>query len=541
MEHIKIIQGNTLADTEEVSKEIIQKLYDFAASGDLDASSEMKGRLHLTAGYRAQAEYLHQMFPNLIISIDDYIIPFEDPKMLAYLNSIGVGSNGMITESQAAAATVVANSQNTEVTKFNELRYFTGVTESNGGWDGAGNGVCRFINWTALEEVDISNFTSIGHKDVFAPNDSFYGCTSLKKVTASNKLTKIGRCAFLSCSNLEEISGLSGTVLLDSAAFGQCTKLTSEPFNNCEFILNTSTGVESMFDLCKAITSIVLNSNVTVLPQKCFRQCISLENLNLSNITVFGNDSLSGCKKLPITTANTSPLITAIGASAFAECELLTSLNFDNVVSIGQTAFRKSGITSVDLSNTTIQSVPYECFKQCASLATVSLPSSCTELGNSAFEQCSNLAAINLSNITSLGNAALSTTHITGNLTLNLTSIGEGALYSTHLTSVDFSGSTFTVAEKNLFSMCIAELDHVIFPSTVTTVRENCFYNCQHLSYIVLPTTSTITWEANKHYFVGVPSTCIIYVDDSKVSEVTTALSGKFNGQIKGISEMPTT
>jgi hypothetical protein len=30
-----------------------------------------------------------------------------------------------------------------------------------------------------------------------------------------------------------------------------------------------------------------------------------------------------------------------------------------------------------------------------------------------------------------------------------------------------------------------------------------------------------------------------MYVADSKVSEVTTALSGKFNGQIKGISEMP--
>jgi hypothetical protein len=51
MTHLKIIQNNTLADTEEVSQEIIQKLYDLAISGDLD--SEMKGRLHLTAGYRA--------------------------------------------------------------------------------------------------------------------------------------------------------------------------------------------------------------------------------------------------------------------------------------------------------------------------------------------------------------------------------------------------------------------------------------------------------------------------------------------------------
>ena len=140
MTHLKIIQGNTLADTEEVSQGIIQKLYDFAISGDLDASSEMKGRLHLTAGYRAQTEYLHQMFPNLIISADMYIIPFEDPKMVTYLNSIGVGSNGIVTENDAAAATVVANSQNTEVTKFNELKYFTRITESRGGVSSSNSG-----------------------------------------------------------------------------------------------------------------------------------------------------------------------------------------------------------------------------------------------------------------------------------------------------------------------------------------------------------------------------------------------------------------
>jgi hypothetical protein len=50
------------------------------------------------------------MFPNLIISIDTYIIPFEDANMVTYLNSIGVGSNGIVTEADAAAATIVANS-----------------------------------------------------------------------------------------------------------------------------------------------------------------------------------------------------------------------------------------------------------------------------------------------------------------------------------------------------------------------------------------------------------------------------------------------
>lgn len=247
MEHIKIIQNNTLADTEEVSQEIIQKLYDLAVSGDLDASSEMKGRLHLSTGYRTQMEYLHQMFPNLIISIDDYIIPFEDSKMVTYLNSIGVGSNGVITEADAAVATVVANSQNTEVTKFNELKYFTSITESRGGLSGYDSGYVRFAGWTALEEVDISNFTSIGHNNGSGYEDTFNDCSSLKKVKASNKLHTAGYRAFNACKNLEEISGLDGTITVYGCAFFQCWKLKNECFNNVEVLFPATNGEYSFY------------------------------------------------------------------------------------------------------------------------------------------------------------------------------------------------------------------------------------------------------------------------------------------------------
>jgi len=37
--------------------------------------------------------------------------------------------------------------------------------------------------------VDISNFTSLGHSNGAAYGDTFVGCSSLKKVVASDKLT----------------------------------------------------------------------------------------------------------------------------------------------------------------------------------------------------------------------------------------------------------------------------------------------------------------------------------------------------------------
>ena len=73
-------------------------------------------------------------------------------------------------------------------------------------------------------------------------NDSFYGCINLKKVIASNKLTKIGRSAFSGDINLEEITGLSGTILIEAGAFNGCSKLKSDCFNNCEILFHNPAG-----------------------------------------------------------------------------------------------------------------------------------------------------------------------------------------------------------------------------------------------------------------------------------------------------------
>lgn len=255
MTHLKITQGNNIADTEDVSKELIQKLYELAVSGTLDQTSDLNGRLHLTVGYRIPIEYLNQHYQNkLIVTADNYIIPFEDTNVITYLNSIGIGNNGMVTEAQAAAATVVANSQNTTITSFNELKYFTSITESSGGWDGSGSGNARFKQWTALTKVDISNFTSIGHA-LNDTDDCFRECTSLVTVKASNKLNKIGKNAFSGCSSLQSITGLSNVTVIGYRAFALCANLVSlTSSNNQPFNLNQVQYLDSeAFNACTSL------------------------------------------------------------------------------------------------------------------------------------------------------------------------------------------------------------------------------------------------------------------------------------------------
>lgn len=105
------------------------------------------------------------------------------------------------------------------------------------------------MGWTSLEEVDVSNLTYIGHKKSgytypYDAYDTFDSCSSLKTVTASSNLTKLGYCAFSECSNLEYISGLSGEIELARSAFWHCKKLESRTFDNCVINITGSTVFE---------------------------------------------------------------------------------------------------------------------------------------------------------------------------------------------------------------------------------------------------------------------------------------------------------
>ena len=207
--------------------------------------------------------------------------------MLEYLLSLGIGSNGRITEEQAAAATTVANSVNKEVTKFNELKYFTNITTGKGGFYSYTTGTIRFTGWTSLEEVDISNFTSISHTNVY--EDSFSLCSSLSKVTASSNLTDIGTWAFRDCSSLTTISGLSGNITLyGNENFKGCTNLTSDSFSNVTFSFDTYN--RSAFKDCTSLTQIAVNPNTLTIPQETFSGCSNLTTITgLSNVTSLAN------------------------------------------------------------------------------------------------------------------------------------------------------------------------------------------------------------------------------------------------------------
>lgn len=444
MTHLYIEQ--TTGSREDVTKDTISKLYRLASSGDLDQTSDLKGWIHTDSAYRTEVNYLTTKYQDLTIDTDSYAIPFEDPNMLDYLLNLGIGSNGIISETDAANATVVANSANTTVTKFNELKYFTGITTSKGGLYSSSTGVIKFSNWTALEEVDISNFTSIGHTGNSGYEDTFSNCTSLKKVTASSNLTALGVRAFGSCSNLEDIIGLSGDIALYGQAFNSCKKLKQSNFDS---VTTFSISGSSNFRECELLTSLTLSESTTSVPDYTFYGCTSLQSVTgLSDVTSIGKESFRNCPQLTTLDIDWSK-ITTIGDSAFSNCQNLTinNLAMPNLTSIGSSAFNNTNVKTVS-NLSSIAAV--RGFNNCKNLTSVVLPDTCTKIQNSAFYGCTSLNTINLSKIQY---------------------VEDKGLAKTGLTSLTFSDG-FKAFQGNAFQEN-SNVTSITFPSSLTQVWEN--------------------------------------------------------------------
>ena len=108
---------------------------------------------------------------------------------------------------------------------------------------------------------------------------------------------------------------------------------------------------------------------------------------------------LAGEVNIPATVTNESTeySVTSIGNSAFSNCTSLTGITIipNTVTSIGEAAFRYSGLTTASIGNG-VTTIGKEAFQDCSSLATVSIGSGVTTIGNNAFYACWALTQFNV-------------------------------------------------------------------------------------------------------------------------------------------------
>jgi len=200
-------------------------------------------------------------------------------------------------------------------------------------------GAQAFRDCTSLTEIDMpDSVTTIGVS-------AFNGCTALNMSSLPSGLRALGSSAFQACSSLSLTSlpsGLSGTI--PSQCFDGCTSLalTSLPygitsigsyaFRGCA--LNMSSLPDTIkslgnyaFDGCAGLTVSKMPSVLNSIGSYTFRGC-GMASVNMSDaLTTVGGYAFASCAALGSVTFASTLASTALGSSAFYQCENLLVIN----------------------------------------------------------------------------------------------------------------------------------------------------------------------------------------------------------------------
>ncbi len=484
----------------------------------------------------------------------DNIITFADANVKAIcVANWDTNGDGELSYDEAAAVTSLGSvfNGNYRITSFDEMQYFTGLTEIS---------AYTFSGCSGLTSITIpSSVTSIGK----GQRSAFGGCSGLASITVEsgntvydsrnncnaiietesntlllgcqstvipNSVASIEAWAFSSSSGLTSINIPNSVTSIGGSAFYGCSGLTSINIPNSV----TSIGNDTFYD-CSGLTSIDIPNSVTSIGSWAFYGCSGLTSITVES----GNmvyDSRDNCNAIIETGTNTilygcqnsviPNTVFYIDGWAFYGCSGLTSINIPNsVISIGQCAFSGcTGLTSIDIPNS-VTSIGSSAFSGCSGLTSVNIPNSVTSIGSYAFYGCSGLTSINIPNsVTSIGQCAFyGCSGLTSiNIPNSVTSIGQCAFSGcSGLTSVNIPNSVTSIGNDTFYGC--SGLTSVNIPNSVTSIGSSAFQGCSGLTSIDIPNSVT---SIGNYAFYGCSGLTSVNIPNSVTSIGSSAFQG---------------
>ena len=215
--------------------------YEF--NGWADGNTDNPRSITMTADVALSAQCVEVVVP----PVGNYI-QFEDKAVeaicVANWSSDGIG----LTEEDAAAVTDIGTAfkKNTEITSFNEFRYFTGVTTIKGGWD----------------------------------NGAFYGCTNLRTIQFPPHLSVINACAFQDCEQLDIVVNIPTLTNIQYGIFHNTRVSKIESLGTITTIPNAGKSDSyTCFGDNPNLKTARIPSSVSVIGIKAFVRCTGLEEI----------------------------------------------------------------------------------------------------------------------------------------------------------------------------------------------------------------------------------------------------------------------
>ncbi len=203
---------------------------------------------------------------------------------------------------------------------------------------------------------------------------AFYGSNNLSSIYLSENLEEIDEYAFAYVSNLSFINITDNVTSIGRYAFSYDYNLSSINFTNNSKLPRISF---ASFSNC-GITAFTIPSNVSTISQYAFSGCDNLTQI------IFARNSK----------------VDTISSFMFDDCRSLNSIIFEegsNLKTIQAHGFANlNSLTTIDLSNTKVNSIGNYAFANCSNLTNITLNNNLTSIGRYAFYKCDNLLSIDI-------------------------------------------------------------------------------------------------------------------------------------------------
>ena len=426
-------------------------------------------------------------------------------KKCSFINSIILPDTVTVIEGGAfnGAGSLVSVNIPSGVTNLPE-ELFAGCTELTTIIGGEGVETIEknaFSGCTSLTEISFPKVKIIGER-------AFYGCSSLTSLGEHAELTSVGKAAFRDCTSITSVS-IPTVTSLGELAFAGCTalktvelggqigKIPNELFlgDYNLALFSIPAGITEIGDAAfksTGITNIIWNDEVTVIGKEAF-EYTSIVDLKIpESVTNIGKKAFadSSIKTLEAPFIGESADSTKNGFKhVFGAYPHLTDVTLTGTKVIGKKSLASLKYTVVNLTLAEgTEKIEKKAFKGFTNLATVTLPSTLTEIGDQAFYGCGSLGSVNLedTSLTKCGKSVFEACTSFVSLTVpgSLKTVPEKFAADNYVKTVTFEEGIEKI-DKEAFTG--SGIENITLPDTVKSIGEDAFSNCAGVKSITLP------------------------------------------------------